>query len=52
MKHVEKGLAGVIKGCGILCFCETCGGKEVSVLLLHTCCYLIALKAMRGLFGF
>ncbi|KAD3068720.1 hypothetical protein E3N88_36600 [Mikania micrantha] len=29
VKHVEKGLPGVIKGCGILCFCETCGGKEV-----------------------
>ncbi|XP_076884385.1 uncharacterized protein LOC143533507 [Bidens hawaiensis] len=29
VKHVDKGLAGVIKGCGILCFCDTCGGKEV-----------------------
>ncbi|XP_024987180.1 uncharacterized protein LOC112522291 [Cynara cardunculus var. scolymus] len=25
----EKGLPGVIRGSGILCFCETCGGKEV-----------------------
>ncbi|KAI3523360.1 hypothetical protein L1887_01424 [Cichorium endivia] len=25
----EKGLAGVINGSGILCFCESCGGKEV-----------------------
>ncbi|KAD5508664.1 hypothetical protein E3N88_16367 [Mikania micrantha] len=29
VKHVEKGLPGVVKGCGILCFCEACGGKEV-----------------------
>ncbi|KAI7738255.1 hypothetical protein M8C21_000396, partial [Ambrosia artemisiifolia] len=29
VKTVEKGLPGVIKGCGILCFCDTCGGKEV-----------------------
>ncbi|KAF5819792.1 putative histone acetyltransferase chromatin regulator PHD family [Helianthus annuus] len=29
VKLVEKGLPGVIKGSGILCFCDTCGGKEV-----------------------
>lgn len=27
--NLEKGLPGVIKGSGILCFCETCGGNEV-----------------------
>ncbi|KAJ9554717.1 hypothetical protein OSB04_009331 [Centaurea solstitialis] len=25
----DKGLPGEIRGSGILCFCETCGGKEV-----------------------
>lgn len=29
----DKGLPGVIKGSGIICSCETCGGKEVSLLI-------------------
>lgn len=48
----EKGLPGVIKGCGIVCYCETCDGKEVSFVLMFMCNFICLVVDLESwLFG-